>query len=124
MTVNRLRHALDRAATEADLQSAVIDLAAWSGWRSMHVRPVTDRDHRTRAPTTCAGWPDLVLWRPGQLLAVELKTQTGRLTAAQRDVLDSLAAAGLDVQVWRLARDRADPSSPRQEPPAAPLSTF
>lgn len=51
--------------------------------------------------TTCEGWPDLVLWRPDRIIFRELKSETGKLTPAQRDLLLSLRAAGADVLVWR-----------------------
>jgi len=35
------------------------------------------------------------------MMAVELKSETGRPTAAQVDVLDSLRAAGMEVHLWR-----------------------
>jgi len=63
----------------------------------MHVFPLAGRAGRTRTPTTCSGWPDLVLWKRGRCLVVELKSETGRLRPEQRDVLDSLAAAGIEV---------------------------
>jgi hypothetical protein len=49
------------------------------------------------------GWPDLVLWRAGQFLVAELKSARGRLRPEQRDVLATLAAAGVDARVWRPA---------------------
>ena len=86
--------------TEAEWQAIVIDLAHLHGWQVMHVHPMTSR-RGTRTPTSTIGWPDLVLWRPGQILYRELKTDRGRITAAQTRVLASLDAAGGDVGVWR-----------------------
>lgn len=88
--------------SEAGFHSAVIDLAALRGWQVMHVRrSVTGERGQWATTTSVAGWPDLVLWRPGQLLFRELKTDRGQLTADQAEVLRSLAAAGADVGVWR-----------------------
>lgn len=95
------RQGLDRMMSEAGFQEAVIQLAELTGWRCMHVRAVTDQRGRTRTPTTTVGWPDVTLWRPDRLMFRELKTEAGRVTVEQRDVLDSLAAAGADVAVWR-----------------------
>lgn len=67
----------------------------------MHVRRSVVREGRWATATSTAGWPDLVLWRPGSLLFVEVKTDVGRVTSDQRAVLDSLAAAGAEVHVWR-----------------------
>jgi VRR-NUC domain len=85
-------------------QRQVTDLASLYGWRWAHFRPLRTA-HGWRVPvsgTGGAGWPDLVLWRPGdRVIYVELKTGRGRLTAEQRVVLDSLAAAGAEVYAWR-----------------------
>jgi hypothetical protein len=48
-----------------------------------------------------AGWPDLTIVGPSGILFRELKTGTGRLTAAQEDVLLRLGQAGGDAAVWR-----------------------
>ena len=58
-------------------------------------------DRRGETTTSIAGWPGACLWRPGQLLLVELKTDRGRLSPAQREVIGSLQDAGVDVRVWR-----------------------
>jgi hypothetical protein len=49
------------------------------------------------------GWPDLVLWRPrkGGLIFAELKSNEGKVSRAQREVLDSLSSAGATTAVWR-----------------------
>lgn len=92
--------------TEASFQAQVVDLAHLCGWRTMHVRRTVGRRNGRPAwqtATSIDGWPDLCLWRPGWFLAVELKTDRGRLTAAQAEVLASLRDAGVDVRVWRPA---------------------
>ncbi len=87
--------------TEAELQQQVVELARIAGWRVMHVRRSIGKGRRWTTATSVVGWPDLVLWRPGQFLAVELKTDTGMLTVEQAAVLDGLRAAGVDTRVWR-----------------------
>lgn len=90
--------------SEAQWQQLVLDVAHINGFRSMHVRRSVGRRRGEQAwqtATSCDGWPDLILWRPGELLAVELKSDTGRLTQVQADVLYSLAVAGADTDVWR-----------------------
>lgn len=47
------------------------------------------------------GFPDLVLLKGRRVVYVELKTQSGRLSAAQREWLEGLQAAGEEVHVWR-----------------------
>lgn len=69
--------------SEADLQSAILDLAQLRGWRCLHVRPGrTTAGWRTPIQGD-AGWPDLTLCRPPRLLALELKSTRGRVEPAQ-----------------------------------------
>lgn len=87
--------------TEAEFQRLVLDTATLFGWESMHVRRSVVRDGRWATATSVPGWPDLILWRPGDLLFVELKTDRGRISPDQRRVLASLAESGAEVHVWR-----------------------
>lgn len=87
--------------TEAELQAQVVELAHICGWQTMHVRRSIGRGQQWQTSTSVSGWPDLVLWRPGAFLLVELKAERGRLTADQHAVIDSLQAAGVDARVWR-----------------------
>jgi hypothetical protein len=80
------------SVSERDFQAQVLDLATLYGWRHFHTLNARGSD---------AGWPDLVLCRPPELLVVELKSQTGRLRAAQREWLDALRACGVDTALWR-----------------------
>lgn len=83
--------------TEREWARAVLELARLCGWYVFAVL-----DTRNPARRLLAGWPDLVLFKPGTGVKYrELKKADGRLTAAQRVVLDDLAAAGADVGVWR-----------------------
>lgn len=97
-------HALrDLAATdEATFQAQVVELARILGWQVLHVRRSIGKGHRWTTTTSVKGWPDLFLWHPRHgVLARELKTDTGKLTAEQEEVLASLCAAGVDAGVWR-----------------------
>jgi hypothetical protein len=49
------------------------------------------------------GWPDLVLVRRAdrRVLFRELKTDAGKVSQRQADVLELLAYVGLDVAIWR-----------------------
>ena len=81
--------------SEAAFQRTVVDLAQWRGWRVFHVH-----DSRRSA----AGWPDLAMLRGDRMLAVELKTKTGRVTDAQRGWLAALSCVpGVESFVWRPA---------------------
>lgn len=90
--------------TEAELQAQIMELATITGWRFLHVRKsIGRRDGRRgwQTTTNLKGWPDLLLWKPGRIVAAELKSDTGQTTPEQRDVLGSLAAAGVECFVWR-----------------------
>jgi hypothetical protein len=76
---------------EREWQSQVTQAARLLGWRVYHTH-----DSRRSEP----GWPDLALVRD-RLVMAELKTDTGRLSKAQRDWVTSLANAGVEVYVWR-----------------------
>jgi hypothetical protein len=84
--------------TEADFQARIVDLAKLTGWHVTHFRAV-HTSGRWRTPLTGhAGFPDLVLARHGTVIAAELKTERGRLTAEQKAWL---AALGEHGRVWR-----------------------
>jgi len=95
--------ATDLTVTEAEWQQQVIDLAHVLGYRHMHVRRSIGKGNRWVTATNVVGWPDLVLWseRQQRLLCVELKSETGKLSDEQDEVLASLAAAGVECFVWR-----------------------
>jgi hypothetical protein len=57
-----------------------------------------------------SGTPDLVLLRGPEVLAVELKSGRGRPKERQREILARLAAAGLEVHLWR-PQDRSAASA-------------
>ena len=79
--------------SEKEFQDAVVEFARWTGWLVFH-----DNDSRRNV----AGFPDLVLVHPVRgVLFCELKTDTGRVTAAQQRWLDTLTAAGAEAYVWR-----------------------
>jgi hypothetical protein len=67
-----------------------------------------------------AGVPDILLWRDGRSFAIEIKSETGRVTDAQSEMLDRLSKAGVATAVchgldpalatlegWQLLRGRA-----------------
>lgn len=89
--------------SEADWQQQVIQLAHHLGWRHNHTRRTIGRGRSWTTATSCVGWPDLELWHPKQrrFMWVELKSESGVVSEDQRAVLDSLAAAGGEVHVWR-----------------------
>ena len=80
---------------EKRFQGQIIKLAKLFGWREYFV---------FNSEGSPKGWPDLVLIRPPHGLIWELKTDTGRLTADQRDTLKALQ----EVKHWdvRVVRPR------------------
>jgi hypothetical protein len=76
------RQFLARAVREADLQAQVVELANLAGWRWYHT-------HESRRSP--AGFPDLILVRDGRMLALELKSESGRATPEQRAWLTALS---------------------------------
>ena len=83
--------------TEKAFQAQVVALARTLGWQVYH-----PFDSRRSTP----GFPDLTLVRDRRLVFAELKTERGRVTAAQRGWLDALggvaaAADCVEVYLWR-----------------------
>jgi hypothetical protein len=79
--------------TEAAFQRTVMALFRLHGWRLWH-NHVAWRSE--------AGWPDLVAVHPAHgIVFLEVKTDAGRVTAAQESWLDALEAAGARVHVLR-----------------------
>jgi hypothetical protein len=87
-----------RSITEATWQSKITDAFGYAGWKWWH-----DRDSRGNA----AGLPDLILWKRGEFMAVELKKEIGIVSAAQWAMLTGWIAAGVECHVWRPSDERA-----------------
>lgn len=83
-----LEQAVASNQSEAQFQAAVIEYATVCGWLIYHTH-----DSRRSNP----GFPDLVLCRSGAVIFVELKSQKGRVSAAQQHWLDALP----HTRVWR-----------------------
>lgn len=79
--------------SEKEFTRQVRDLAELLGWKFYH--PWLSI-HSPR------GFPDVALCRPPRLILAELKTEKGKVSAAQEEWLGLLAAcAGVEVAVWR-----------------------
>ena len=88
--------------SEAQLSAAIVELAELLGWRVYTVRR---SDRAIVASRTGAGFPDLVMVRGSRLLAVELKRESAKPTAAQDAWLAAFAGCpGVEVDVWRPAQ--------------------
>ena len=82
------------ALTEKEFQAQVVDLAKTLGYRVYHPW-LSIRSER--------GWPDLALFKPGRFLLAELKTDKGKVSDRQTEMLADLKAAGVEVHLWRPA---------------------
>lgn len=77
--------------TEKVWQAQVVEVARTLGWRCYHTF-----DSRRSQP----GFPDLVLVRD-RVVFLELKSEKGKVSAAQQDWLQALADAGAEACVAR-----------------------
>jgi VRR-NUC domain len=86
------RQLLRAQITEAAWLDQVRQLARINGWLAYHTHDSRRSD---------AGFPDLVLVRPPELIVAELKTERGRVTGAQSHWIEALLASGVEALVWR-----------------------
>ncbi len=93
MTVTRPAGWYQRLASEAEFQASVVEFAETAGWWVWH-----DRDSRGNL----AGLPDLILVRPPRVMFIELKKESGRVSAVQRAVLRMFdQCPGVETCLWR-----------------------
>lgn len=95
-----------RSIPESDVQDTILRTARATRWRVMRVsdsrRPVRRRGKvELVGDKLCAGWPDVFLCRPPRMFAIECKTETGRLTPAQKAWLIDLRDSGVEIAVAR-----------------------
>lgn len=83
--------ALQHHVDEKTFQAQVIELANVCGWRHLHVRRSIGKGRKWVTSTNLAGWPDLMLMRPPDgLIFAELKSDTGKATPEQVELLEFL----------------------------------
>ena len=78
--------------TEKGFMQAVIDLARLNGWLVYHTH---------KSQRSAKGFPDLTMVRDGVLIFAELKTEKGKMTAAQeewKDALEDVEAATTEIK--------------------------
>ena len=99
------------AMSEQQLYDVVVGSDANPGlariyhWRVAHFRAaMTNQGWRTPVAADGKGFPDLIMIRGDDLLAIELKTDVGYVTTAQRLWLDAFAPIALLAAVWRPAQ--------------------
>lgn len=85
--------------SEIQWERWVVRVAALYGWHGFHVRQ-SEGNVQGIQRADAYGWPDWVFVR-GEVLYRELKTEVGRLTAAQKLWIATLGEAGANVKVWR-----------------------
>lgn len=93
-----------RKLSETDYQKRITDYATVRGWLWVHFRPArTEKGWRTAVSGPLGvGWLDLFLIRPPRLAVIEVKTQTGPISAAQKAVLALFdQIPGVDAMVAR-----------------------
>jgi hypothetical protein len=84
---------MSEAVAERELTGYVADLAHLFGWR---------RYHTWLSRHSPAGFPDEVLVRGARLIVAELKSERGKVSAAQVEWLDALGQVpGVETYVWR-----------------------
>lgn len=94
----RPAYARRRSEDEASFQRTVVHFASLTGWRWYHP-PDNRPNERGRVQAVQAGFPDLWLVRRTRIIVAELKTETGRLSDAQRAWIGDLQAFALSLQV-------------------------
>jgi hypothetical protein len=77
---------------ETQFQEKVTDLCDWLRLRWYHVND-SRRDK--------AGFPDLVIVGPHGVVFAELKSSSGKVSAAQKEWHDDLRLAGSEAYIWR-----------------------
>ncbi len=93
-----------RGHPEADFQQQIIELLHLNGWVVAHFRSArTGKGWVTPVAADGAGFLDLlaVHARPGRVLAIEVKTDSGRLTPEQQAWRDNWDSAGFPAFVAR-----------------------
>lgn len=78
--------------SESTWKSHILRLARQCGWRAYSARYSLGCD---------PGWPDLILCRPPRIIAVELKSDKGRVRPEQDEWLAVLEACGVKSYIWR-----------------------
>lgn len=78
---------------ERQFQAMIVELMEATGWASCHTYPLQTK-HGWRTGTTAKGWPDLVALRGEHLVAIEVKSDTGRPKPEQIEWLARFASLG------------------------------
>lgn len=87
---------------EAHFQKRVMDLATQTGWAWLHIpRSKAGKRFLTQAVGPLAkGWPDLLCFRAGRVVALELKRDRGD-TSVDQERVHAILAQAIEVYVIR-----------------------
>ena len=78
--------------TEKQLQSTILDALGYMGWKTYHTF-----DSRRSNP----GFPDIVAVKGGRVMAVELKSEKGKIRPEQIEWLDALSITPTETHLVR-----------------------
>ena len=81
--------------SEAQFQNAVLNVARAGGWGPIY--------HTKISMMSAAGFPDLVMVRGTRVVFAELKSAKGKVSAAQMEWHEALAATAAEAFIWRAA---------------------
>lgn len=87
--------------TEEELGQEVEKLLELFGWLWCHFRPARTRDGWRTAITGHKGFPDYFAVKSTRTVAIELKSEKGKVTNEQQIWLTALAATKTEVYLWR-----------------------
>jgi hypothetical protein len=95
-----------RSRLEQQIQKAVVDHIAWRGVPGVFAFHVPNGGWRSpveamvfKSLGVVAGIPDVIAIKDGHVFALELKTESGRLSPAQIETHEAMRDAGADVAV-------------------------
>ena len=87
---------------EEQLLTHIIELAHLYHWTVAHFRPArTEKGWRTAVSGDGKGFPDLVLVRANRIMAMELKSEKGKVSQEQWEWLEALGKTGAEVYLWK-----------------------
>lgn len=95
---------LDRELSEKQYQKMITDLATLYGWKWVHFSDSRAVNKRGQAfgDKQSAGWPDLFLIRPPEIVVIECKKELGGDPREnQQEWLDLFTACGIDAYCSR-----------------------